>query len=934
MNLYQTGQRLVMQLFLLTVLLSVSSFVLSQEAPETLTVNQTHSLTSPDGETYYYQVDATGYAKLKITLNSSDASMYVRQGALPNTSNITGYDCSAYATYPDGESCNVYLLPHSGSSTILYIGVTGSAPYVEPPPPPPIPCEDDPSQIECSDPCYYDPGFCVTPEAHYTLNIEAIGDATDNNQIQNITEPLSSGYGYGSSEILEDGDWRSYKVALNDQGIGSYSLSIHLENQPPYSDPGPGAEYYSSTDEVVLYAKSGSMPTESDYDCRSTLVGSQNCSIDLQQSSLEVFVLVRYKDDPNNNNYNYSSYQGQYRFTLSSSYNNLSLTPVYPQLNCGADYSSAYNQYGGFFNQHIAPNSSAFAALKNDGTIKAWGYAPNGHIDAPTDAGYKQVASNSNAFAALKNDGSITTWGSSSSGGSGAPIDSGYVRIFSTSTAFAALKADGSISVWGSDGYGAPTDNGYVNIYSNEAAFAALKADGSITVWGHSIFGGSGEPTDNSYVSITPAPLSFSALKSDGSVVTWGYEPDPDNFGPPTDGGYVSIFANRLAFAALKLDGSIAAWNDHLYSNSSAPTDNGYVSISGTWTAFAALKTDGSITAWGDSAEGGSGAPSDNGYVKIFSNKQAFAALKSDGSITAWGSSSHGGSGAPTDNGYVKIFSSERGFAALKSDGSISSWGGSSGGAPTDSGYINVASNREAFTALKSDGSIIAWGDDFYGGSNAPTEKGFVSINGSRPGLLTDCSGALTNNNFWEFDRSINAGEYVVFTVVANGDANGPLTYAIDNLPAWASFDSTTGTLSGTPGSSDVDTSTTIIVSVSDGTHTASLSPITLSIVVSDYDDDGVTDAEDAFRYDSGETLDTDGDGIGNNADTDDDNDGMPDVWEMQYALDPLDPSDANQDLDNDGQTNLQEYQNGTNPNQASTTGVGIVPIILEMLIE
>jgi hypothetical protein len=51
------------------------------------------------------------------------------------------------------------------------------------------------------------------------------------------------------------------------------------------------------------------------------------------------------------------------------------------------------------------------------------------------------------AFAALKADGSITAWGGSSSGGSGAPSDNGYTKIYSTRGAFVALKADGSASV-------------------------------------------------------------------------------------------------------------------------------------------------------------------------------------------------------------------------------------------------------------------------------------------------------------------------------------------------------------------------------------------------------------------------------------------------------------------------------------------------------
>ena len=42
-----------------------------------------------------------------------------------------------------------------------------------------------------------------------------------------------------------------------------------------------------------------------------------------------------------------------------------------------------------------------------------------------------------------------------------------------------------------------------------------------------------------------------------------------------------------------------------------------------------------------------------------------------------------------------------------------------------------------------------------------------------------------------------------------------------------------------------------------------------------DDDNDNVADAGDAFPYDATESVDTDGDGVGNNADTDDDGDGV-----------------------------------------------------------
>ena len=55
--------------------------------------------------------------------------------------------------------------------------------------------------------------------------------------------------------------------------------------------------------------------------------------------------------------------------------------------------------------------------------------------------------------------------------------------------------------------------------------------------------------------------------------------------------------------------------------------------------------------------------------------------------------------------------------------------------------------------------------------------------------------------------------------------------------------------------------------------------------VLGDWDGDGILNAQDAFPADPAEWLDTDLDGIGNNADLDDDGDSIPDYIDA----DPLD---------------------------------------------
>ncbi|MBO5751214.1 MAG: LamG domain-containing protein [Kiritimatiellae bacterium] len=46
----------------------------------------------------------------------------------------------------------------------------------------------------------------------------------------------------------------------------------------------------------------------------------------------------------------------------------------------------------------------------------------------------------------------------------------------------------------------------------------------------------------------------------------------------------------------------------------------------------------------------------------------------------------------------------------------------------------------------------------------------------------------------------------------------------------------------------------------------------------------------------------------------DSDGDGMPDVWELQFRLNPLDSSDAASDSDGDGMSNLDEFRRSRSP--------------------
>ena len=144
-------------------------------------------------------------------------------------------------------------------------------------------------------------------------------------------------------------------------------------------------------------------------------------------------------------------------------------------------------------------NRYAFAALKQDGSVVAWGnqlYGGDSTLEASRlTSGVSQIFSNNEAFAALKSDGSVVTWGDKTSGGDSsseaANLSSGVIKIFSTERAFAALKSNGSVIAWGDSNYGGDSSSqdanlqvGVSQISATTYAFAALKADGSVVTWG------------------------------------------------------------------------------------------------------------------------------------------------------------------------------------------------------------------------------------------------------------------------------------------------------------------------------------------------------------------------------------------------------------------------------------------------------------------
>ena len=79
---------------------------------------------------------------------------------------------------------------------------------------------------------------------------------------------------------------------------------------------------------------------------------------------------------------------------------------------------------------------------------------------------------------------------------------------------------------------------------------------------------------------------------------------------------------------------------------------------------------------------------------------------------------------------------------------------------------------------------------------------------------------------------SAQAGQPYSFRASATDPDGNPLEFSIQNQPGWATFDTSTGTLYGTPAETDVGNHTSILISASDGTSTSSLPAFTITVAL------------------------------------------------------------------------------------------------------
>ena len=78
--------------------------------------------------------------------------------------------------------------------------------------------------------------------------------------------------------------------------------------------------------------------------------------------------------------------------------------------------------------------------------------------------------------------------------------------------------------------------------------------------------------------------------------------------------------------------------------------------------------------------------------------------------------------------------------------------------------------------------------------------------------------------------RAVRMGETYSFTPAATDPDGDSLSFSIENKPVWATFNTSTGSLIGTPTLGDVGNFSSITISVSDESNSSSLAPYSIEV--------------------------------------------------------------------------------------------------------
>jgi hypothetical protein len=218
-------------------------------------------------------------------------------------------------------------------------------------------------------------------------------------------------------------------------------------------------------------------------------------------------------------------------------------------------------------------------ALRNDGTVVAWGWNEDGQTSVPSGLNDVIAIAAGNAHSlALREDGTVVAWGWNGYGQTQVPPEAtDVVGITAGSYHNLALKRDGTVIGWGDDAYGAldiPLDlTDVAQVAAGDGLSYALLSNGTVRAWGS---GGLGPvtvpPGLANVVQIAAAHTHGLALKFNGEVEGLGPDTGWGETLPPSGlDNVLQVSAGYMFSLALRNDGSVVAWGRDDYGQTTVP---------------------------------------------------------------------------------------------------------------------------------------------------------------------------------------------------------------------------------------------------------------------------------------------------------------------------------------------------------------------------
>ena len=302
----------------------------------------------------------------------------------------------------------------------------------------------------------------------------------------------------------------------------------------------------------------------------------------------------------------------------------------------------------------------SYMSKKDDGSVVAF---PDYHsIPAiASDLGSKivNIVPSKTAFAALKEDGSVVVWGLPEGGGDNTQVAhlSHIKRIVASRFSFAALDDKGTVFTWGLANFGGRPE------FSFPPTMTQAERDDFLRFLSKDV------------VQVIPSAYGFAALKADGSLVAWGRR-----YFHKEMHGIRAVASTKNGYAAIRDDNTLITWGAtdvHASQSIQDAIKNAHdiLDFRMTEDAFAVLLDNSPYTllTWGTPTEGGT-LPTDPDLKKavqslvrrIEHNRKQFIAYLKDGSAVVFGRLSTGGH---RFHDAQKVVLSSTAFVAVRNDG-------------------------------------------------------------------------------------------------------------------------------------------------------------------------------------------------------------------------------------------------------------------------